>query len=500
MAAKKRENIKCAHCWKEFYPRRKESKYCSIECSKYARITRQTRICPQCGIEFYYYPWASSEKKYCWKACYDKAQTKLVDRDCVVCWKHFHPKRESTKFCSKECYNKQRCHDKWICPICNSEFIVNSTRTKYCSKECMYKAMTKDNSICPICWKEFHADRKQAYCSEKCFWVAHREFMKKKWIESSEEEKQDWISKWTWNNWSVISKINVAYQNYLNSLWFKSSLEFKLWWKSFDIKVWDVLLEINPSYTHNSTIWPTLHWIKWEPKDSKYHYNKLKVARDNWYRCIMIWDWDDCTKIPYLLNWSKQTIYARECDIKQINREDCHDLFESYHLQWDTLKNKNNIYIWLYYNNELVECMSFWKPRYNKNYEWEILRLCSHKNFKVVWWADRIFKKFLSITNANSVISYCDMSKFDWKVYEKLWFKLAKRNRPSKHWYNWKEIESRRHITDNFLRQRWFDQIFWENYWKWTDNDILMIERGYVEIYDCGQSTFVWVRELATQG
>lgn len=127
------------------------------------------------------------------------------------------------------------------------------------------------------------------------------------------------------------------------------------------------------------------------------------------------------------------------------------------HIIYNEIQGKiKTIYIWLYYNDELVECMSFWKPRYNKNYE--------------------------------------DLSKFDWKVYEQLWFKLLKWNRPSKHWYNYSETTIRQHITDNLLRQRWYDQIFWESYGKWTDNDELMRKRGYVEIYDCGQSTFVWTK------
>lgn len=288
---------------------------------------------------------------------------------------------------------------------------------------------------------------------------------------------------------NTISKVNLQFDEYLKWLWFETQLEFPIENRSYDIKVGDTLIELNPFPYHNSTWGPF-----WKPKTPNYHYNKLKLARDNWYRCIMIWDRDDYSKIPYLLDENKQQIYARKTEIKQITYDDCHQFFEAYHLQWDTRKDKNNIYIWLYYNDELVECMSFWKPRYNKNYEREILRLCSHKDYRVVWWANKIYKYFLEITNANSVISYCDMSKFDWKVYEQLWFKLLKRNKPSKHWYNPEEVASRIHITDNLLRQRWYDQIFDESYWKGTDNDELMKQRGYVEIYDCGQATFIWTR------
>ena len=46
------------------------------------------------------------------------------------------------------------------------------------------------------------------------------------------------------------------------------------------------------------------------------------------------------------------------------------------------------------------------------------------------------------------------------------------------------------HITDNLLRQRSYDQLFKTNYDKGTSNKELMLKNGFVEIYDCGQSTY----------
>lgn len=64
------------------------------------------------------------------------------------------------------------------------------------------------------------------------------------------------------------------------------------------------------------------------------------------------------------------------------------------------------------------------------------------------------------------------------------------------HWYNPK---THRHITDNLLRQRGYSQLHndnnYENYNKGEDNEKLMLENGYLPVYDCGQSTFVWKEE-----
>ncbi len=437
------------------------------------------------------------QRKFCSGKCKSSFRSKtLVDRVCKNCGSHFMWWYRAIA-CSNECrkvlknntYKENFIAKYWV----DNPFKLEKTKEKF------------RNTMIERYWVEHPSQSEELLNRQKQL------FIDKYWVDNPMKDKEvaEKSAKWTietnmgkyWvpyyvmtkecreaNN--IISKPNLEFIKLLDERWIASDKEFPIECFSYDIKVWTVLIEINPFPYHNSTWCPN-----WAPKASDYHYKKLKLAKDNWYRCIMVWDWDDIEKVTYLLDDNKETIYARKCELKQITRDDCHEFFEAYHLQWDTQKNKNNIYIWLYYNNELVECMSFGKPRYNKKYEREILRLCSHKDYKVVWWANRIFRKFLEVTNTSSVISYCDMSKFDWTVYEQLWFKLYKWNRPSKHWYNPWEAECKQHITDNLLRQRWYDQIFDENFGKWTDNNELMRNRGYVEIYDCGQSTFVWTKD-----
>lgn len=273
--------------------------------------------------------------------------------------------------------------------------------------------------------------------------------------------------------------------------WFHYERQFYISKFPYDFKIWNTLLELNPFPYHNSTRHPFGKEI-WK----NYHYDKTILARNNWYNCIQIFDWDDPEKIIMLIEDNKKRIYARECECVYLDYEQWNDFFNNYHLQNWTQKNKNDIYLWLTYKWNLVMVISFWKPRYNNNYEWEILRLCTHKDYSIIWWASKIFKHFIEITNTNSVISYCDMAKFSWKVYEQLWFNLLKRNQPSKHWlYIWNNKNNKRiHITDNYLRQRWFDQTIWKyfgTYWKWTSNVELMRSVWYVEIYDCWQATYV---------
>ena len=42
--------------------------------------------------------------------------------------------------------------------------------------------------------------------------------------------------------------------------------------------------------------------------------------------------------------------------------------------------------------------------------------------------------------------------------------------------------------------QRGYDQLFKTNYGKGSSNEELMKLHGFVEIYDCGQSTYIYNR------
>lgn len=95
----------CPVCGKEFHPRSKQTKCCSIECfnkvrSKHRR-TRVNRICEVCGMEF-------EVRSY----------------------------RANAKYCSKECWAHRNPPDIKTCLWCNTEFSTFDRIAKFCSKPC----------------------------------------------------------------------------------------------------------------------------------------------------------------------------------------------------------------------------------------------------------------------------------------------------------------------------------------------------------------------------
>lgn len=259
--------------------------------------------------------------------------------------------------------------------------------------------------------------------------------------------------------------------------------EFTLNNRSYDFKIGSILIEINPTPTHN---------INWNPFSKtnhikkSYHFEKSQLAFKNDYRCIHVWDWDDKNKIIELLK-DKETIYARKCELKEPTKYETNLFLNENHLQ-GTCKGQTDR-IGLYYNNELIQVMTFGKPRYNKKYEYELLRLCTKNGYKVVGGAERCFKHFVDDKNPETIISYCDFSKFSGDIYITLGFTKNKNTNPSCHWYN---IKTKKHITNNLLIAKGYDNLFGTSYGKGSSNEELMLNNKWLQVYDAGQLTFVW--------
>lgn len=288
---------------------------------------------------------------------------------------------------------------------------------------------------------------------------------------------------------SADSRPNLRFAKKLDLANISYDREFPLENYSYDFKIANsnILIEIDPTVTHN-TVWSPFRNDNLITKD--YHMIKSKLANKYNYRCIHIFDWDDIDKIIDLLSSkNRKRIYARKCYVKLVPINVCNKYLNTYHLQGSC--RGQDIMLGLYDNDtdSLVSLMSFGKPRYNKKYEYELLRYCS--SYNVIGGAEKLFKYFVRNYNPLNVISYCDNAKFKGNVYSKLGFVLSKINSPSCHWYN---ISNKKHYTNNFILQHGVDSILNTNYGKGTNNGVILIENGYLPVYDCGQSTYVWNR------
>lgn len=285
------------------------------------------------------------------------------------------------------------------------------------------------------------------------------------------------------------SKPNLDFAKLLEDNNIDYQREFCIDRKGFDFKVGNILIEIDPTATHNT---------KWSPftedhvsrTHSGYHKEKSKIAQNAGYRCIHIWDWDNKLGIISLLK-ARETVFARKCEIKEVSKEETAQFVNENHIQGYA---ESKINIGLYYKDELVSIMTFGKPRYNHKYQYELIRYCSKYN--VIGGAEKIFKHFITKFSPDSVVSYCDLSKFSGETYVKLGFTKIRNSSPSLHWYN---MKTKAHYNDSLIRSKGFSRII--HHCEPSEDTVsgknydLMIAEGFLPVYDCGQATYVWDKE-----
>lgn len=192
-----------------------------------------------------------------------------------------------------------------------------------------------------------------------------------------------------------------------------------------------IAIEVNGTFWHSNNF----------NKNKKYHLSKSLECEKLGIRLIHIYEWEVQDKIQYskiqmMLKEAfglSNKIYARQCEIKQISNKDAKILNEKVHLQGH--RNAQITY-GLFYNNELVQLMSFSKTHYNKNLkndnDWEIIRGCPGSNTTVIGGVSKLLKHFIDDYTPDNIFSYCDFNKFSGKSYEKCSMKFIGYTGPNK--------------------------------------------------------------------
>lgn len=308
------------------------------------------------------------------------------------------------------------------------------------------------------------------------------------------------------NNGHTISKTNLKFQKYLLDNEIQSELEFRVKNQSFDlhIKNSNILIEINPTYTHNSTKAP--HFSKnAEPTPQDYHYNKCRFAIDNGYELISIFEWMNLDKVLDIIKAKLHRldirIGANKCKVKEITQKEANLFLDEYHIQGAA--NSQSVCIGLFYKDELVQVQTFGKPRYNKNIDWEAIRLASKHNTYIIGGVSKGFKYFVDKYNPQTIISYNSLNISTGKTDDAQGFKLKGFSKSQGIWINTKHNNYPRYIRNSSLRTLGIDKVLgvpadrfpdYDGTYE-TSNEALIIREGYVKVYDCGNVTYLWTKD-----
>lgn len=200
----------------------------------------------------------------------------------------------------------------------------------------------------------------------------------------------------------------------------------------------------------------------------------------------IIYPWDNII----VINENPKQIGARNCIVKEITLEQTDNFLNLYHYQKSCFGQE--IRLGLFYSDILIGVMTFGKARFTEKAQWELLRLCYHPDYKVMGGSNKLFNTFIKTHTPNSVISYCDRSKFSGEVYTKLGMKQIQYGRPRKHY--WRESD-KKHFTAQFLLNYGADKLLGTSYGKGTDNEEIVLKEGFKIIKDEGQDVYLYLDE-----
>lgn len=234
-----------------------------------------------------------------------------------------------------------------------------------------------------------------------------------------------------------------------------------------------------------------LYWHSDEYKDYDYHLNKTEECEKQGIHLIHIYE-DDWlykrtiveSRLKSILGFSERKIFARKCVIKELDNDTTKSFLEKNHLQGGGPNSKYRF--GLFFENELVACMTFGSSRFEKN-KIELHRFANKLGSNVIGGASRLFKHFLNTIKPTEVISYADRS---WtmnngkSVYEQLGFKLLNKTRPNYYYINGDYRVNRFKYRKSELVKEGFDAS--------KSESEIMEARGYNKIYDSGNLKFIY--------
>lgn len=215
---------------------------------------------------------------------------------------------------------------------------------------------------------------------------------------------------------------------------------------------------------------------------STYHQKKSLKAEEKGVFLFHIfeYEWNNSViqsniknRLKTLLNNNGIRVPARKCTIEEITKDQKKEFLNVNHIQGN---DRSSVCYGLFYQNELVSCMTFTKPK-NTQYTWELSRFCNKHDCIVQGGASKLFKYAISsMSSGDIVVSYNDITKTSGKIYKTLDFSCASVNSPNYIWMN---------FTTGDIRTRYQEQAAGE------------VERmhnlGYHRICDCGTKTWLYI-------
>ena len=236
-----------------------------------------------------------------------------------------------------------------------------------------------------------------------------------------------------------------------------------------------IAIEVNGLYWHSEL----------NGGDKDYHLTKSRACEAAGYRLIHIFEdeWNLKREIVQSRIMSilgiHERIYARHCTVAEISVKTKNGFLDQHHMQG---ADKSAVKLGLFHNNNLVCVCTFGKPRFNKKYDWELIRAASARNVTVTGGFSKLVKHFRK-NYPGTIISYADKRWSTGKLYQAIGFQYVGASPPS-YWYM-KGYKTR--LNRISFQKHKLPHCEGKSEWE------IMQDLGYDRIWDCG--TTKWVLE-----
>lgn len=422
----------------DFFLRRR---FC-IECSKAKGPQPRENVCKQCGKVFTNYTY----RRLLCDDCANPVRPDFIVRKCIKCGKEF----KVTKILRKDgrFWGYSR---KELCDYCGG------TGLKEPEFNAFYETRT-----CSFCDKEFTVlkSKDQKYCSTECSDKGRAETLRQTSLARFGVEYPCLLPQCKCSDSTSHSKVNIDFENMLESLGIEFESELKLGNYFYDIHILNtnLVIEINPTFTHStkSKVYKSI------PKD--YHKQKSENAEKFGYQCIHVWDWDDWSKIIKTLVLVNTDSLVDLVKCTKIDKNIAKEFYDEFSL---TSFNDEDglLYLAISQEGKILQVATFVELN---NSNWELVSICNKFGYSVS--CETLLNYFRSKYKPNSLVFYKDLSKPSMIKCEELGFRFSKTLPPQKHMCNYRTYEHT--LFSKMDRQD-------------------TTEKDWLPLYDCGWAKYI---------
>lgn len=278
---------------------------------------------------------------------------------------------------------------------------------------------------------------------------------------------------------SMLDAVDIKYKRNINI----QNIDF-----DFEIIDKNILINICNTSTHNCLFGYDGLGYGVSVKDHKDAYN---AATDNKFKYIELFDWDHPEVIiNNILNIEDSNEGSHVEVIPQIVFK---QFLQMHDIDTDTCKKKYTYLYGTYDVSENLIAVGAFSGLNKPRYDWRLVKYCETS---IIWHEQNLvmmINKFLEDHKGKNIVTFLDLSKYNVgsiSALERSGFKFEKWQYPDKLWSRGVDM-----MSSILVRGRSYQEIFNESIASGTCIHTQFVENGWLPIYDCGKSRYLYERD-----